>query len=190
MEVITKFLTTNQYTRPGNKLRGVLGIVLHWTGEQCHDALPVWSYFENVCSKEKHYSSAHYIIAKDGTVYYCIPTNEKAYHCGSAVRDPKSGKFYTDKARELFGDFAKYPETTSPNSCTIGIEMCAVDKTGTFSEATLKSARQLVDELMEKFSLTGDRVVTHNDVVGWKDCPRLWTTTPESFEEFKKTLII
>lgn len=190
MEVITKFLTVNKFTRPGDKLRDVLGVVLHWTGELCHDALPVWKFFEETCSKQNKYSSAHYIIGKDGTIYYCIPTNEKAYHCGSSQVDPKSGKIYTDLARELFRDFAKYPATTSPNSCTIGIEMCPISSDGTFSEATLKAARQLVDELVEKFSLTKDRVVTHNDVVGWKSCPRLWTENPELFEEFKKTLAI
>jgi N-acetylmuramoyl-L-alanine amidase len=188
MEVVTKFLTINQYSRPGNKLKDILGIVLHWTGEQCHDALTVWNYFENDCPAIHHYSSAHYIIAKDGTIYYCIPTNEKAYHVGSSQYDPESGQIYTDKARKYFGKYAKYYETLSPNNCTIGIEMCAIDENGTFSEATLKAATQLVNELTDKFSLTKERVFTHNEIVGWKDCPRLWTNEPDLFEAFKKTL--
>jgi N-acetylmuramoyl-L-alanine amidase len=30
-----------------------------------------------------------------------------------------------------------------------------------------------------------DDVGTHHLVVGWKDCPRLWTHDPAKFDEFK-----
>jgi N-acetylmuramoyl-L-alanine amidase len=33
-----------------------------------------------------------------------------------------------------------------------------------------------------------DDIGTHNLVVGWKDCPRLWTRRPEQFDAFKQAV--
>jgi N-acetylmuramoyl-L-alanine amidase len=56
---------------------------------------------------------------------------------------------------------------------------------GDFSEATLASAAELVADILSRNNLTVDAVVTHHEMVGWKDCPRLWTNNPALFEEFK-----
>ena len=183
-----KFLTVNQYSRPGKNLKGVQGIVLHWTGSPGQNAETVWAFFEKSCPHEKHYSSAHYIIDQDGTILHCIPDTEMAYHVGSSQIDPHSGKIYTELARFLFGEYARNPATLSPNQCTIGIEMCPIDGAGNFSAATLESAKFLVWLLMEKYGVPVERVVTHNQIVGWKDCPRLWVNHPEKFEVFKSEL--
>lgn len=183
-----RFLTVNQYSRPGKKLRGVQGIVLHWTASPKQDAETVWAFFEKTCPRDKHFSSAHYIIGQDGTVIHCVPDTELAYHVGSSKIDPHSGKIYTELARHLFGEYARNPETLSPNQCTLGIEMCPLDGTGNFSQETLESAKYLVWLLMEKHGVPLERVVTHNQVVGWKDCPRLWVNHPEKFEVFKSEL--
>jgi N-acetylmuramoyl-L-alanine amidase len=160
-------------------------VILHWVGVGGQRAETVWNFFENAW-KGKHYSSAHYCVDLDGAVYRFVPDNEVAYHCGSSQIDPKSGKIYTDWAREVFGVFAEDPQQNSPNNAALGIEMCAVDNDGAFDPRTVVAATELTADLYGKYGIPFERVGTHNLVVGWKDCPRLWTRFPEQFKEFKE----
>jgi N-acetylmuramoyl-L-alanine amidase len=163
----------------------VKGIILHWVGAGGQRAINTWGWFENGCPKEKHYSSAHYIIDLNGDIYHAVPDNEVAYHCGSSLPDPGSGRIYTDWARAKFGPYAERPDINSPNNCTIGIEMCVLGNYGTFTPETLGAARELAAKLLKENRLTIDDVGTHTGIVGWKDCPRLWFNRPDLFEEFK-----
>ena len=186
---MVKYLSKNKYSRPCRKLNCVRGVVMHWTGSPNMDENQVRRYFEEDCPKVEHYASAHYIIGQTGKVLNIIPTDEMSYHCGSSIKDPESGEIYTDKAREMFGNFASFPNTLSPNQCTIGIEMCPIDKEGHFSNETLDAAEKVVKELLVKFGLDMDDITTHHEVVGWKDCPKIWTDYPELFEIFKERFI-
>jgi N-acetylmuramoyl-L-alanine amidase len=183
MKVIERLLTVNEYSRPGRPLREKRAVILHWVGVGGQRAETVWNFFENAW-KEKHYSSAHYCVDLDGAVHRFVPDDEVAYHCGSSQIDPKSGKIYTDWAREVFGVFAEDPRRNSPNNAALGIEMCAMDNDGAFDPRTVAAAAELTAELCGKYGIPFERVGTHNLVVGWKDCPRLWTRFPEQFEEF------
>lgn len=182
MKIKEELLTVNEYSRPANKLRKVLGIVMHWTATPMQSAQGVKNYFESLKDGKNGYGSAHYVVGIEGEVIQMIPDDEVAYHCGSSKLDPTSKKVYTDLARVLFGNFAS--EKSSPNLCTIGIEMCVTDKDGTFRAKTIESAIELVAGLCKKHDLTWERIVTHNQVVGWKDCPKLWTDFPEKFDDF------
>jgi N-acetylmuramoyl-L-alanine amidase len=142
------------------------------------------NFFEFTCPGDRHFSSAHYIIDLDGTIYHTVPDNEVAYHCGSSQPDPASGRIYTDWARKKLGPYAERPDINSPNNCTLGIEMCVIDNKGNFTVETLGAARELVVKLLKDNRLALDDVGTHNLVVGWKDCPRLWTKHPEQFYAF------
>jgi N-acetylmuramoyl-L-alanine amidase len=184
-----RFLTVNPYSRPGRLLKSVTAIVLHWTASPKQDAGTVWDFFEKTCPKTKHYSSAHYIIGQNGNIIHAIPNMEVAYHVGSSQKDPESGKIYTDLARAVFREYASYPDKMSPNQCSIGIELCPLDDIGTFSAATLEAARDLVRDLMKSYGIPINHVLTHNAIVGWKDCPRLWVTDPDKFETFKRSLV-
>jgi N-acetylmuramoyl-L-alanine amidase len=151
-------------------------------------AINTWGWFEVGCPKDKHYSSAHYIIDLDGTIYHAVPDKEVAYHCGSTQGDPISGRIYTDWARKKLGRFAENPAINSPNNCTIGIELCTTDAEGNFAPETLVSAVELVAKLLKDNGLAIDDIGTHNLVVGWKDCPRLWTKHPERFDNFRQAV--
>ncbi|MDR0584114.1 MAG: peptidoglycan recognition protein family protein [Treponema sp.] len=189
MRIVDKFLSESDYTHPGGrKLAEKRAVILHWVGKGGQKALDVWEYFEHDCRAGKIYASAHYCIDLDGTVYRFIPDDDVAYHCGSSQIDPKSKKIYTDWARKVFGKYAEYPERTSPNNAALGIEMCALDDEGNFSPETLHAAAELTVHLCKTHQIPIERVGTHNLVVGWKDCPRLWTRKPELFEEFKRGL--
>jgi N-acetylmuramoyl-L-alanine amidase len=186
MKIIEKILSENEYTHPqGRKLAEKRAVILHWVGVGGQKALSVWDYFEHSCAG-KTYASAHYCIDHDGTVYRFIPDDDVAYHCGSSQIDPKSGKIYTDWARKIFGKYAEDPEHNSPNNAAIGIEMCVLDNDGNFSAETLGAAAELTAFLCKTYRIPIEQVGTHNLVVGWKDCPRLWTRYPGKFEDFKK----
>ena len=66
--------------------------------------------------------------------------------------------------------------------------MCPLDKEGHFSAETYNSAIELCKDLIEKFNLTVQDITTHHAIVGWKDCPKLWTDKPELFEKFKQDI--
>jgi N-acetylmuramoyl-L-alanine amidase len=188
MKVIEKVLTVNAYSRPGRPLGGVKAVILHWTESPMQRALTTWTFFEKTCPRDKQYSSAHSIIDLDGTIDHAVPDNEAAYHCGSSQNDPASGRIYTDWARVKLGKFAENPAINSPNNCTLGIELCTIDADGNFTPETITSAIELVAKLLKDSNLTIDEIGTHNLVVGWKDCPRLWTKYPERFDEFRQAV--
>jgi len=183
MKLIDFFLTVNPFTRPGRRLAVCKGIIFHYVGKENQKAMSVWKFFENDCPADKHYSSAHYIIDLNGDIYHAVPDNEVAYHCGSDKPDPKSGRIYTDWARKKYGFFASDPVSTSPNFCTLGIELC-IDAQGNFTPETLQSAVELAAKLLGENKLTVDDIGTHNLVVGWKDCPLPWVKNPALFEDF------
>lgn len=193
MKLTQQFLSINEYIRDGKPIKELLGIIMHWTGPLGHNARQVWNYFENDCPKIKHYSSANYIIDFTGEIIQCVPNGERTFNCGSSKIDPDSKVIYTDWAREKFGKYANIERysnpklvTNSPNNCTIGIEMCAIDETGAFRDATINSAIELVSYLCYKYGKNSDIVGTHNMVVGWKDCPRLWVNKPYLYDAFIK----
>lgn len=183
MQIVHDFLTQNEYSRPGRNLREVLGVVMHWTANPAANAKQNRDFFEARKAGTNGYGSAHYIIDKNGIIYAAIPENEIAYHCGSSDKDPMSGKVYTDEARRRFGRYAS--EYSSPNNCTIGIEMCPRDANGNFTDATISAAVELCADICKRYELTAQAITTHHNVVGWKNCPKLWTDKPALFEAFK-----
>ena len=184
MKIVEAYLTPNEFSRPGNRLREVRGIVMHYLGVPGQTAEQARNYFEGLKTQDStdnrsdRSASAHYIIDHDGTILAVVPTSEKAYHCGSTI--------YTPLAQKVFGDYAKYPERTSPNSCTIGIELCH-GPNGVFSNETIEAAIALIASLCKTFKLDPlSQILTHYEVVGWKACPELWVRRPNLFTAFKQ----
>ncbi|MGO8696011.1 MAG: N-acetylmuramoyl-L-alanine amidase family protein [Rectinemataceae bacterium] len=183
MNLVQAFLPIGP-ARPGVPLDTVLAIVLHWpdapgqTAEETHD---YWAGGDN-----KEGASAHCAISENGAIIQCVPWREKAFHVGSSLPDPASGKIYTDLARNLFGAFAEDPASSSPNHCTIGIEMETVDDLGTYTPATIEAALELCVELCGQFHLDpATRIIRHVDVVGWKRCPAWYIDHPEDLDNFR-----
>lgn len=183
MKIIEAYLTPNAFSRPGHPLREIRGIVMHYLGVPGQTAEQARNYFEGLKTQDAadnvpdRSASAHFIIDHDGTIFAVVPTSEKAYHVGSTI--------YTDLAREVFGDYARFPEKTSPNSCSIGIELCH-GRAGSFTAATIEAATELVASLCKLYRLNPiKRVVSHNEVVGWKNCPEYWVKHPALFTAFK-----
>ena len=171
MQIIHDFLTINEYSRPGRRIREMLGLVMHWTANPAANAKQNRDFFENKKTGMGGYGSAHYIIDQNGIIIAAIPEDEVAYHCGSSDKDPASGKVYTDEARRRFGKYAS--ENSSPNLCTIGVELCPKDADGNFTHATIDAAVELCADICRRYELPAQAITTHHDVVGWKDCPKL-----------------
>lgn len=186
MEIKKDFLTINEFSRPGKKLKEVLAVVMHWTANPGAAAKENRDYFEAKKAGMGGYGSAHYIVGIKGEIIHCIPEDEVAYHCGTSRTDPASGRIYTDYARQKFGKYAL--ETSSPNLCTIGIELCPVDLYGNFTASTVESAAELCAGICKRHGLAAQDITTHHNIVGWKDCPRLWTNRPGLLEEFKESV--
>ena len=184
MNITEKFLTLNPFSRPGRRLAECRAIILHYVGKPNQRAQSVWNYFEKDCPRKKSHASVHYIIDLNGDIFRVVPDNEVAFHCGSSTLDPASGRVYTDWARRKFGYFVSDPTKSSPNNCTIGIELC-IDRGGNFPTETLAAAVTLVAELIRENKLTTEDIGHHKQVVGWKDCPLPWVKEPELFEIFK-----
>ena len=186
MKIIHDFLTINEYSRPGRRIREMLGLVMHWTANPAANAKQNRDFFENKKTGMSGYGSAHYIIDQNGIIVAAIPENEVAYHCGSSEKDPASGKVYTNEARRRFGRYAS--ENSSPNLCTIGVELCPKDATGNFTNATINVAVELCADICKRYGLTVQAITTHHNIVGWKDCPKLWTEKPQLLEAFRQSV--
>lgn len=134
--VVQDILPVNEYSRPGEKLDVINGVVVHYTGNPGTTAEQNRSYFNNLATTHETYASSHFVVGIDGTVIQCVPLNEVAY-CSS-----------------------------SRNSDTISIECCHADESGEFSQETIDSLLCLLDWLTETYSLTREDILRHYDVTG------------------------
>lgn len=176
MRIEVQHLPHSKWSRPGLQLQAVKAIVMHWIAQPGGTPEGVIRFWQD---RKNAYGSAQYIIGTDGYVVQALPENEVAYHCGSNT--------YTPLATALLGDVATSNRSKgTPNHFTVGIEMSHTDWEGTFTEDTLKSAAELCASLCRRYRLNPHKhIVTHNMIVGWKDCPRQWVREPWRLEFFR-----
>jgi N-acetylmuramoyl-L-alanine amidase len=181
MRIIDNLLTINQFSRRGQALDRVMGIVVHYLGAAGQTALQARNYWDGLKSqnamdaKPDISASAHYIVDLDGLILRTIPENEKAYHCGAKV--------YTQAAQDFFGDYCRNPNS-SPNRVTIGIELTHPQDDGKPTPTTIDVARELVRDLCRRYGLDPRKqVFRHYDITG-KDCPRWFVANPEDWNAF------
>lgn len=130
------FLTINPYSRSGESLGRIKGIVIHYTGNPGSTAKNNHDYFENLKDKHTAYVSSHFIVGLKGEIIQCIPLNEIAYASNNRNKD------------------------------TISIETCHPDETGQFNNQTYTALQQLVKSLMNTYHLDKEDVIRHYDVTG------------------------
>ena len=149
----------------------VNGIIIHGTACPSATAQNIRDYFDRLADEKKRFASSQYVIGLEGEIIECMPANEVAWHCGS--------KTYTELKKQYLG-------RGNPNYCTIGIELCHAKNDGKFNHATLECAAKLVKYLREIFLIgnRGKRILTHKEVVGWKDCPTFFVNHPDEWLKF------
>lgn len=135
-DFLVELLDINEYSRPGESLEQVNGIVIHYTANPGTTAEQNRGYFEGLKDSHETYASSHFVIGIAGEIIQCIPCNEIAY----ASKDR--------------------------NHDTIAIECCIPDETGKFEEATYQSLVRLTTWLMGRYELSAEDVIRHYDVTG------------------------
>lgn len=150
------YLPVNPYSRPGDPLEKINGVVIHYVGNPGTTAHANRNYFESLSSGEEGtYASSHFIVGLDGEVIQCVPLTEIAY------------------------------ASNSRNEDTVSIEVCHPDETGEFSPVTYARTVELTAWLCREFRLDPETdVIRHYDVTG-KECPRYYVEHPEAWDTFR-----
>ena len=131
-----RLLPRNDYSRPGDALTEVTGVVIHYVGNPGTSAAANRSYFANLARTHETYASSHFLVGLEGEIIQCVPLSEISYCSNSRNRD------------------------------TIAIEVCHPDDTGEFSPETLESVERLTAWLCAQFDLDTSQVIRHYDVSG------------------------
>ena len=150
------YLPVNPYSRPGDALEKINGVVIHYVGNPGTTAHANRNYFESLSSGEEGtYASSHFVVGLDGEVIQCVPLTEVAY------------------------------ASNSRNEDTVSIEVCHPDETGEFSHVTYDRTVELTAWLCREFRLDPETdVIRHYDVTG-KECPRYYVEHPEAWDTFR-----
>ena len=150
------YLTVNPYSRPGEALDKIDGVVIHYVGNPGTTAHANRNYFESLSSGlENTYASSHFIVGLDGEVIQCVPLTEVAY------------------------------ASNTRNEDTVSIEVCHPDETGQFSPVTYARTVELTAWLCREFRLDPETdVIRHYDVTG-KICPKYYVDNPEAWDDFR-----
>jgi N-acetylmuramoyl-L-alanine amidase len=167
------FIVKNEFSRPGIKLIGVKGIVMHYTATPGATDQNEHDFFDGKDGGGGRYASAHFFVDRDSATLI-IPLDEVAYHANE----------HACKVDNLKAT-APYYKNGGANLTSIGIEMC-VEKDGTIHGSTVKRAEQVAAELCKKFNLEPKKdIYRHYDITG-KVCPKPWVDHPALFTQFVK----
>lgn len=134
--VTVDLLPVNEYSRPGDSLEQVNGVVVHYVGNPGTTARQNRSYFGYLAETHETYASSHFLVGLDGEVIQCVPLDEVAY-CSNKRNDD-----------------------------TISIECCHPDETGEFTQATTDSLKKLLGWLVEAYGLNRAAILRHYDITG------------------------
>ena len=150
------YLTVNEWSRPGDPLEEINGVVIHYVGNPNTTAQANRNYFDSLASgTEGTYASSHFIVGLEGEVVQCVPLTEIAY------------------------------ASNTRNGDTVGIEVCHPDETGKFSPVTYDRVVELTAWLCREFRLDPESdVIRHYDVTG-KICPKYFVEEPAAWDQFR-----
>ena len=145
LDITELFLSKNEYTRPGNALKEVKGIVIHYVADAGSTAVENRNYYESLkAGSAKTAESTHFIIGLDGGIVQCIPLSEVA--CASGAR----------------------------NEDTISITFCHPEIDGMPSAAAHQSLVRLTAYLCSVYNLDKTAILRHSDL-GDQSCPKYFT---------------
>ncbi len=136
LTVEENFLTVNEYSRPGEPLKKIKNVVIHYTANPGTGADANRSYFEGLKDSHETYASSHFIIGLEGEIIQCIPLDEICY------------------------------ASNKRNVDSVSIECCHEDETGKFNDKTYQSLIALTAWLCDEYNLSMDHVIRHYDIKG------------------------
>lgn len=118
----------------GGTLEKVSAIVLHHSGGS---EKSMYSTFDN----PNNYVSAHYSVDTDGIIYRYVPDTNVAWHAGASL----------------------WWDMNWLNYYSLGIEVVSTDGK-TYTDAQRTSTRELLDFLVDKYSIEEENIVRHCDI--------------------------
>jgi N-acetylmuramoyl-L-alanine amidase len=134
--ILSKPISINKYSRPGEKTGKITGVVIHYVANSGSTAEQNRQYFDGLKKTHATYASSNFIIGLDGEIIECVPMGEVAYASNTRNHD------------------------------TISVECCHPDETGKFTDATYESLVKLCRWLLDVYDLEVDAVIRHYDITG------------------------
>ena len=135
-DIDVQLLTVNKWSRPGDKVKSVDYIVIHYLGNPETSAQQNHDYFESLKDLRDTQMSANYIVGLEGEIIQCVPDDEVAYASNEA------------------------------NNYSISIENCHHTENGKFTKETYNSLVKLTAYLADTYDLDRDHIIRHYDVTG------------------------
>ena len=177
MNIVQDFLTVNKYSRPGLRLIKPEYIVMHWVQNPRTTAKMNRNFWELRKDGKHGYGGGHFLVDDSGVIQ-CAPATEMMPHVGT-------GKGITEFARRQFG-YGRHEGYSKANFYCLAVEMCHEDAEGSISDATWENTVSLVTHLCHQLNRDPWRdIITHEIVVGWKDCPRWFVDNPGELQRFQ-----
>lgn len=155
------YISINEMTRPGNKIKEVRGIILHEIGNRYSNINICKKQIENLCNQDVVYYSLHYIIDKYGNILSLIPEDEISLSC----------------------------RNIDENYYNLSIGCIPHNEVGEFSNETITSLIKLISNLCNRYGLNEKRIFRHYDITG-KRCPKYYIDNNIKFEKIKKMIKI
>ncbi len=168
MIIVNDFLTLGSINRPGEKIKEIKGLIIHYVGIAEKSANVVRNNFENTT----RYGATQYVCDyNDGHIIRTMPENEVAYHCGSNVYKPL--KF------EIAGE-------DNPNYYLVGIETC-IDSVQNSKPSNVqwKSLIEFSADFLSRNRLDSKNLYLHNQIT-YTQCYKWFIDHPRDWEKFKK----
>lgn len=126
----------NEYSRPGEPVDEVVGIVIHYVANPGTSAKANRNYFASLARSHETYASSNFIVGLDGEVIECVPLGEIAYASNFRNHD------------------------------TVSIECCHPGEDGKFNDETYDSLVRLCRFLIDVYGIKRENVIRHYDVTG------------------------
>ncbi len=145
-----ELLPVNEYSRPGQWLEAINGVVIHYVGNPGTTALQNRNYFAGLARSGETYASSNFIIGLEGEVLLCVPVNEVAY------------------------------ASNTRNNDTLSIEVCHPDEDGVFTDESYAALLRLVQWAVDTYGLDRTQIIRHYDITGkecprwFVQCPDAW----------------
>lgn len=149
------FLTPNEYSRPGDALKKINSVFVHYTANPGTSAAQNRSYFEQQKDTHERSVSSHFIIGYEGEIIQCVPLDEIAY----AVQ--------------------------TRNQDSISIECCYLAEDGSFTQETYDSLIALLQWLVEVYDLDVDEDILRHYDCGGKKCPIYYVENEDAWIKLK-----
>lgn len=151
--------TENFYSRSGYKPEIIVVHIMLGTMDG------TISWFKN----PKSYSSAHYLVGKNGHVVRMVKDTDAAWHAGRVHKPSENAKRVLKK--NSWGGYI------NPNKYSLGIE-CEGKLGDHWTEPQMKSLAELVNSLCGNHKILKDRlhIVDHQDIASYKPQLEAWVT--------------